>query len=285
MQFDENYVTKKQKKLAQKVIDEIPKSLGLETTSCITLGLNPEMLIEELQQKYRGTNKQQKKSIEKQIKTVKANVDNCVMVNFSFDDVLKKLNFLRVTDPQKKVPGFYCIWTGLMDFVIKTPFIFGRVSKEPRHGGGTYCFAPISHKLEIEFEKQSDPPVSAQQFLIRLTQNYNFIRYLESLRNHPHSAEQMAKLLLLILSHHIQQTGNALIDTLNRNNDLVNIMKSIVHLGTYKFGQRRFATQFDISALCILHKNTTILQLENFDSSHKNSLRAIRALIDALMKL
>jgi hypothetical protein len=283
VKFDENYVTEKQEKLAHKVIKEVPKYLGLKIVSYIILGLNPAMLIEELQQEALGKNQYEKNLIENQIKNVKVNVNDYVMVKFSFDNVLKKLTFLRTTDPQKKIPGFYFIWTGFLDFPIKTPLIFGRVSLEPKHGGGTYCFAQINHELEIEFEKQTDPPISTEQYLMKLSQEYNFIQYLQSLRNHPHSAEQMITVFNLLRSH--QQTGNMVIDTLNLNRDLITVMKSIGHLGTYKFGQRRFATQFDISTICVLHKNITLLQLENFDSSHQHSLRSIRALTDALMKL
>ncbi|NVM54605.1 MAG: hypothetical protein HWN66_12950 [Candidatus Helarchaeota archaeon] len=74
MQFEENYLTKNQEKIAEKVIKAVEKQLNIKSPDCTILGLNPSQRIEELKEgvKYK-TNKEIKKT-EKYIKSTKKNM-------------------------------------------------------------------------------------------------------------------------------------------------------------------------------------------------------------------
>ena len=289
MQFEENYLTKNQEKIAEKVIKAVEKQLNIKSPDCTILGLNPSQRIEELKEgvKYK-TNKEIKKT-EKYIKSTKKKYDKYVKIVFNLGAKLKKLVFMTAESASSffglESTTVYDSWTGLLDFSIPAQIIFGRIAKRPRHGFGSYLFAPLNFPTSDLLEKieQKSQQNNLDNFLLTLTSANPLIKFLSRIRQSKQAFDQMRTMRQLIKSK--EPSGIEIIDKLNMNRILKKTMKSLSHFGNTSDGIIKYVSEVDVSTLCLPMQVGTFLQIANYRSEHDKSVKATTALVDALNEL
>ena len=292
MKFEENYLTKNQEEIAEKVIKAVEKHLNIKPPDCTILGLNPSQYIEELKEREKHGTKKEIKKTEKYIKFIKEKYDKYVKIEFNLGAKLKKLVFMTTESATRgfgeQGTAVYDSWTGLLDFSIPSQIIFGRIAKKPRHGSGTYLFAPLNFPISELLEKfeQKSQQNNLDDFLLRLTSAINFIELLSRIRQSKQVIDQMRTMRQLIKSK--EPSGIKIIDKLNMNRILKKTMKSLSHFGNTIDGIVEYVSEVDVSTLCFPVQVGTFLQIANYRSrisQHDKSVKAITALVVALNEL
>ncbi len=297
MMYEENFYlpethpgAKNQRKRAEKFIKAVTKYFKLAEPPPYTfLGLNPSELVEKLENSKEGKTPKEIKEINKEIQRTQATASNNDKIIFDFDDIIT-----RVVITSRTVPisgglfglAFYDCWTALFDLSLSDQFIFGRVCKKPKHGSGTYCFAPldmpISQLQDIIEEKSQE--AGMEKTLLNIIQMDSLIKLIDNIRYTKEAADQLRPMREIIKNKEL--TGIATIDQLNGNNPLMKIMKKVGHFGAVQQGLSKLRSELDISTVYIPLKQASLFHLVNFESyDHKNSLNALFSLATALHNL
>lgn len=287
MKFDQNTVLKSQQKLAQKFINSVLEGTQLiHPPKYMIMGLNSDEEIAKLEFEKFDKNEKEIKKIDKDIKFIQNYVRDFVKVTFDFENNPKKLICMSDKLEMKKsfpIPRYlYC---GVLDFSVSCPFLFGRVAKSVKHGGGDYYFAPFG-KQKIDFieslKKMEEKapfmfPYNIIEFnpFIKAFGNFKFIEQVRDWLKHG---------LHMVTS---DPKSNSLINTLNHEKDLIKSLKNIAHFGTtewigYSASRVRFVSEVDVSTIFIPYKNVTYFHIDHFVKSPKKEFKAIYSLINYL---
>lgn len=296
MSYEENYFipedhpsAKYQRKSHNKIIKAVTKYFKLDHPPPYTfLGLNPSKYVEELEQSKEGKTPKEIKKIDKKIKQVIGQAADNDKFIFDFDEILKRLVITGGQIPTNGLFGraTYDRWTALLDLSVFDSFIFGRVCNKPKHGSGTYCFAPINFptsKLEMIINERSQL-VGSDEALLNLIQSDRLIKILDDIRYTKQALDQLRTMRLLIKDKEL--TGIEFIDNLNQNKNLVKKMKSVGHFGAAQYGITKHVSDIDVSTVCLPIKGATFVQLVNFEIyGHKKSLKGLFSLVEALREI
>ncbi|MFX0038352.1 MAG: hypothetical protein ACFFCY_03260 [Promethearchaeota archaeon] len=284
MRYDENNVTQRHQKVAQKAIDNVTDGFELEEPPNYTIkGLNPYEEIAKLE--YQKLNKDEKeiKKIEKQIKFAQNYTSNFVKVIFDFNNHLKKL--IYKSDMLETKTSFIPIhiWCGVLDFPITSSVIFGRVCNRKRHKGGNYYFAPFEkkkHELLDRLEKLEEklPDI----FPYEIIESNLFLDLIRYIKFSEETREELKQIVRLIHSNNL---SNQFVANLNQKKELIKKMKKIPHFGTTEYLFTKFVSDVDVSTVLLPYKAVTYFHIDQFVHPPKKLCRAIYSLINVLEKL
>ncbi|MFX0101636.1 MAG: hypothetical protein ACFFCS_18850 [Candidatus Hodarchaeota archaeon] len=287
MTFNENFLSKRQDIIASSAIKSLVAGFDLENPpEHVIKGLDPEEVIAEIEASKEGKTGKELKKLNKKIKDTNEYVDNYVKIVFHFEEGIRTL---VLTSDVKNTRKFYVprrTWTGVLDFPISTPFIFGRACKKARHGGGTYCFAPFhpgALKVVMDVFSQKFEKVFEKYFPFEIVEGGKIIEFLEIIRFTPESIDQMRTMFQLMQSK--EQSGIPLIDTLNSDVDLVKAIKKIPHFGNSEWLKTLYQSEVDVSTVFFPYKETTIFQIDNFVYTTKDSCKALKLLVNTLKSM
>ena len=163
MKNDEKTFSKHQRKVAKKFIDSVLEGSLLEhPPSYELMRLNFDEEIAKLEYQKFEKNEKEIKKINRMIKNLQYGAKSYVKVIFEFNENPKIL-ICRDDFPRLSI-GFIprYSWVGVLDFPITSSFLFGRVAKTEKSGGGKFYFAPFdSHKSELydnlEYLEENSP--------------------------------------------------------------------------------------------------------------------------------
>ena len=289
MKFDQNTISKSQQKLAQKFINSVLEGSQLvRSPKYMIMGLNSDEEIAKLEFEKFEKNEKEIKKIDKKIKFIQNYVQDFVKVIFDFENNPKKLICMSDKLEMKKsfpIPRYlYC---GVLDFPVACPFLFGRVAKSVKHGGGDYYFAPFGKK-EINFidslKKMEEKapymfPYNVIEFnpFIEAFGSFKFTEEVRDWLNYPRMVSSDVK-------------SYSLINTLNHEKDLIKSLKNVAHFGTtewigYSASRVRFVSDVDVSTIFIPYKDVTYFHIDHFVKSPKKEYGAIYNLIQYLEQL
>ena len=281
MKFDQSTVLKSQQKLAQKFINSVLEGSQLvRPPKYMIMGLNPDEEIAKLEFKKFDKNEKEIRKIDKKIKLLRNYIGDFVKVIFDFEKNPKKLICLsEKLETNKSFPIPRYIYCGVLDFPVECSFLFGRVAKSIKHGGGNYYFAPLG-KQEINFidnlnkMEEKAPylfPYDVIEFnpFIDAFGNFKFTEQVRNLLNYPNSS--------------------SLTNALNHEKDLIKSLKNIAHFGTtesigYAANRVIFVSEVDVSTIFIPYKDVTYFHVDHFVKSPKKEYKAISTLLDELEK-
>ena len=290
MHYDENTVTKDQLWIAHKFIDSVLEGSQLtEPPKYVIKGLNPNEEIAKLEfQKFQKNEKEIKK-IDKNIKYLRISVGNFVKVVFEFNKNPKKLICMSdVLDTPKtsSIPRY--IWSGVLDFPVASPFLFGRVTKSSKHGGGEYRFAQCEDvTLEIIDTLEQLEEKAPDLFPYKIIESNPFLdllgsfKFVKKVKNQLKYISEVTETIL---------TTTQLADTLNKQKELIKFLKKIAHFGTTDWINNsartvRFASEVDVSTIFIPYKGVTYFHVDQFVKTPKKEFQAINALLQSLEQL
>ncbi len=289
MSFDENTVSRAQQKLAQKFIDLVLDESQLEhPTNYVIKGLNFNEEIVKLEFQKFEKNEKEIKKIDKKIKSIQNYVRDFVKVVFEFDKNPKKLickSDIMETSKSLFIPRY--TWSGVLDFPIANSFLFGRVSKSRKHGGGDYCFAPCENlKSDINFEQLEEK--APNLFPNKIIEFNPFIELMGTFKFTKEAKDLLKQMPSIIKS---SEKTTPLVDALNQQKELINVLKKIAHFGTTEWyniqsGRLvRFMSEVDVSTVFIPYKEVTYFHIDQFVKTPKKEFRAINALLQSLEQL
>lgn len=283
MSYDVNFVSEGQRKKAQHLIDLVVECFNLgKIPEHKIFGFNfTEMLtkLEIMKTSLRGG---ALKDIESTIRYIGNNSD--VILVLYLENHLKKLVYSREFLPTSKKRHYeksvktQDTWTGVLDFSIPQAFLFGRVAKRERHGGGNYCFTSFNHE-KMNFEKIIEKSGHSLDFL--LEQNY-FLSLLNKFRYNPNA---IASMKMGYQKYKSKKTSDDyLINQLNRDSLLLKSLKKISHFGNSTFILVKYVSDCDISTFFFPYKNKTIFQVcDHSIFVNKKTILAINTLIKRLI--
>lgn len=246
----------------------------------IVKGLNYNEKIAKLEYEKFGTTQKGIKMLEKKIKSLQQKMDSYVKVVFEFNDYfLKKMVYMSEIMPTSKFFTYCYKWIGVLDFPIPNSFIFGRVCKTKKHGGGKYYFAPfdtIKHEIigRIEEIEKITPVLSPFQII-----ELNIFIELLSMIKFVHDTMDLLRMMPNKIKSNEKTTP--IVDTLNQDNEVISQMKKIPHFGTTEF-LAKFVSEIDVSTVFIPYKNVTYFNIDQFTKSPKNHCRYIHFLLNYL---
>jgi hypothetical protein len=285
MKYDEKTISKRQGKYAQRFIDSVLAGSQLEhPPKYVIMGLNSDEEIANLEFQKLEKNEREIKKIDKEIKFIQSYVNEFVKVIFEFERNPRILVCIKEkfeTSKTLNTPRY--IYSGVLDFPITNPFLFGRVANSPKHGGGNYYFASLEnfskeiiHNIE-ELEKKVP-----DLFPFEVIEANIFLEYLGSLKFIREFMDQLKKVSKL------KNSSSNLVNTLNQQNDLIKNLKKITHLGTaewmnYAAKVVKFVSEVDISTIFIPYKNVTYFHIDQFVKTPKKQYGAIFFLLNFLM--
>lgn len=295
MTYEENFYlppghpgAKVQRESHEKIIKAVTQQLKLDHPPPYTfLGANPSEYVEELEKSKEGKSPKEIKEIGKQIQQLQSVATNHDKLIFDFNDIITRLVVTSSSVPTTGGNAFYTRWTALLNFTVSDQFIFGRSCKKPRHGSGTYCFAPINFPV-AELEKiinERTQEAGSEETLLKLVQVDSLIKLLDGLRYAPESLDHLRTMRQLVEEK--QLSGIKLIDSLNQNKNLMKKMQSVGHFGAVQQGLSLLRSDTDVSTICLPvktpQKEVTFIILVSFEIyGHKKSLEGLYALVDAL---
>ncbi|MBA7566296.1 hypothetical protein ES708_07987 [subsurface metagenome] len=178
-------------------------------------------------------------------------------------------------------------WSGVLDFPIANSFLFGRVSKSRKHGGGDYCFAPCENlKSDINFEQLEEK--APNLFPNKIIEFNPFIELMGTFKFTKEAKDLLKQMPSIIKS---SEKTTPLVDALNQQKELINVLKKIAHFGTTEWyniqsGRLvRFMSEVDVSTVFIPYKEVTYFHIDQFVKTPKKEFRAINALLQSLEQL
>ncbi|MGB5912207.1 MAG: hypothetical protein WBH31_13520 [Promethearchaeia archaeon] len=285
MSYNENTVTKIQQKNAQKAIDSVMDGFQLEKPpSYIIKGFNSNEEIAKLEYQKFGKNEREIKKLNKEIKFIQGYAQNFVKVVFEFNDYfLKKMVYMSDIMKTSKFFTPRYIWTGVLDFPIPSSFIFGRVCKTRKHGGGKYYFAPfdtLKHEIVGRFEKfeKLTPDFFPHEII-------EFGLFIDLFGLMKFTSETMDLLSMMPRKIKYNRKTTALVDYLNQKKDLINNMQKIPHFGTTYGVMSKFVSEIDVSTIFFPYKDVTYFQIDQFSYPPKKHCRAINSLLNCLEEI
>lgn len=283
MNYDEKNISKPQQKLAHKFIDSVFGEAQLEHPPSYTImGANPNEDIAQLEFQKFEKNEKEIKKIDRKIKILQSNARYRLKVVFEFNENPKKL--ICMNDSAFITKTFWIpryTWSGVLDFSIASPFLFGRVSKTETHGGGKFYFAPFNNqKIEFfNFLEQLEEK-TPDLFPYDVIESKIFIKLIEDFK-----MANKAKNLLKKMRGIIESGGKTttLVDKLNLQNDIRKSMRKIPHFGCVIHMNTRIASEIDVSTLFVPYKDFTYFHIEHYEySPKKKHYRVIKNLIQLL---
>ena len=283
--YNENTVSKLQKKYAQKFIDSVLAGSQLEhPPKYVVKGLNSDEEIAKLEFQKLEKDEKAIKKIDKEIKFTRSYVNEFVKVIFEFEYNPRKLVCSKdqfKTTKTLPIPRY--IFCGVLDFPITNPFLFGRVAKSPKHGGGDYYFASLEN-LSTEFNDTIEKfeEKIPDLFPFDVIDANIFLDYLGSFKFVREIVDQLKQESKLTTS------SSDLVNTLNQQKSLIKNLKKITHIGTtewmgYSARPVRFISEVDVSTVFIPYKNVTYFHVDQFVKTPKTQYEAIVSLINFLM--
>ena len=291
MKFDENTVSKAQQKIAQRFIDSVLEGSQLEhPPKFVIKGLNSNEEIAKLEFQKFEKNEKEIKKIDKQIKNIQFYIRDFVKVVFEFENNPKKLICMsdNLELPKALTPIPRYIYSGVLNFPITSSFLFGRVAKSSKHGGGDYYFASLENvksdiidNLEKLEEKAPDlfpyEIIGSNQF-IDLLGTFKFVK---KVRNQLNYRPKMTNSSL---------NTSILVNTLNQQKELIKTLKKIAHFGTTEWISQsarrlRLMSEVDVSTIFIPYKEVTYFHIDHFVKPPKKEFKAIDALLQTLEQL
>jgi len=300
MKYEEKNISKPQQKLADKFIDSILGGAQLEhPPSYKIMGANPNEDIAQLEFQKFEKNEKEIKKIDRQIKILQSNARYRVKVVFEFKENPKKL--VCTNDSAFLTRTFWIpryTWSGVLDFSITGPFLFGRVAKTEKFGGGKFCFAPFNnHKIEFTNFLEQLEEKAPELFPYDVIESYIFIKFIEVFKMSYKAKNLLEKMRGIIESDYWQvrekylrraktielPSEQTLVEKLNLQNDLRKSLKKIPHLGHVVHMNIRIKSKIDVSTLFIPYKDFTYFHIEHYEwSPKKKHFRVIKNLIQLL---
>ncbi|NVM37890.1 MAG: hypothetical protein HWN81_20020 [Candidatus Lokiarchaeota archaeon] len=284
MIYNENTVSKSQQRIAQRFIDSVLEGSQLEQPpNYVIRGLNSNEEIVKLEFQKFEKNEKEIKKIDREIKSLQNYLGNFAKVDFEFKENPKKL--ICMSDIRNTSNGTIPIykWAGILDFPIASSFIFGRVAKSEKHGGGNYYFAPIENlksKITDALEKLEEkvPDLIPSKII-------EFIPFMELMGSFKFVIEVRDQLKKKSNVIKTDMTTTNLVDTLNEQTELIKTLKKIAHFGTTEWFNVRFVSEVDVSTLFIPYKEATYFHIHQFVDTPKKEFSAINALLLSLEQL
>ncbi len=281
MRYSDQALTEQQKKNSDKIINILMKGFDLVTPPDTNIkGLYFYEDILQLEMEREGKDPKEVKRINKKIKNLEFAFGDKIKVTFNFDNHLYKLVFMNQTMPTRRYSIPQYLWTGILDFPIKESFIFGRVAKRQRHGGGKFVFAPLDISVFRDIVN-IDQVIEKIALVSEDVVDANpFIELLDKIRFSKQCFDQMKLMLEKIKSK--QGTGNALVDDFNGDKDLLSAVSSIRHFGHAVDLNIKFQSEVDVSIICFPSGGRTFLQVCTFSFGNKKTCSAIKILAKTL---
>ncbi|NVM27892.1 MAG: hypothetical protein HWN65_03535 [Candidatus Helarchaeota archaeon] len=237
MSFDEKFVTKPQKKIADMAIKAVAKQFKFAESPPTILGLNPWKGFKEMEETEGVEIRYESKEVEEEVKVLKSYANFFVKVVFHLEGTLNELVFIATCRVTPNFNARYYLWSGILDFSTDEQIIFGRIAPNqvPRHGGGTYCFAPLNLTIHPT-QEMIDGAIQREyidQFLTLITQADNHMEILKKIQGSEETIYSMRNMSQLLKAK--EQTGFKLINNLNKNKNLIKTMSAVGHSGAAKF--------------------------------------------------
>jgi hypothetical protein len=281
MQYDEKNLTKTQQKIAQKAIESVIETFRLEMPPKYTIkGLNPNEEVAKLEYQKLKKDEKEIRKIEKEIKLTQNYASNFIKVIFDFDKALKILMYSTDIMKTKKFFLPLRIWSGVLDYPITGPIIFGRVCKKERHKGGKYYFAPLKtlkHELFDRFERLEEKvPEFFPYGIIEPDLFQDLMKYFK------YSPETRKDLKQRVRA---EDRTKLLVFKLNEQKELIKKMTKIPHFGATEYMLTKFVSEIDVSTICFPYKDFTYFHIELFGFSSKKHFRAVYSFLNVLEEL
>lgn len=282
MRFDEKAFSKHQRKIAQKFIDSVLEGSQLEHPPLYRLNsINFDEEIAKLEFQKFEKNEKEIKKINRMIKDLQYEAKHYVKVVFEFNENPKILicrdDFLRGSTAL--IPRYS--WVGVLDFPITSSFLFGRVAKTEKSGGGKFYFAPFdSHKSELYDNLEYLEENSPELFPYDVIGSKRFIKLIGDFKSSKKARNLLRRMRRETMSGEVTRT---LVDNLNLKDDLIKLMKKIPHFGRLTYMNMRLVSEIDVSTFFIPYKGVTYFHIEHYVVSPKTKhFRAIMALLLSL---
>ena len=285
MKNDEKTFSKHQRKIAQKFIDSVLEGSQLEHPPLYRLNsINFDEEIAKLEFQKFEKNEKEIKKINRMIKNLQYGAKHYVKVVFEFNENPK---ILICRDDFPRVPrvsiGFIprYSWVGVLDFPITSSFLFGRVAKTVKSGGGKFYFAPFdSHKSELYYNLEYLEENSPELFPYDVIGSKRFIKLIGDFKSSKKARNLLRRMRRETMSGEVTRT---LVDNLNLKDDLIKLMKKIPHFGRLMYANMRLVSEIDVSTFFIPYKGVTYFHIEHYVVSPKTKhFRAIMALLLSL---
>lgn len=282
MRFDEKTFSKHQRKIAQKFIDSVLEGSQLEHPPLYELNwINFDEEIVKLEFQKFEKNEKEIKIINRMIKNLQYGAKHYIKVVFEFNENPKRL-ICRDDFPRASI-GFIprYLWFGVLDFPITSSFLFGRVAKTEKSGGGKFYFAPFdSYKSELYNNLEQLEENSPELFPYDVIGSRRFIKLIEDFKTSKKARNLLRRMPEETKSRKIIPT---LVDKLNQKDELIKLMKKIPHYGRLIYMNIRLASEIDVSTFFIPYKGVTYFHIEHYVvSPKKKHFRAIDALLQSL---
>ena len=288
MKNDEKTFSKHQRKVAKKFIDSVLKGSLLEhPPSYELMRLNFDEEIAKLEYQKFEKNEKEIKKINRMIKNLQY---GAIRVIFEFNENPKKLicrkKYRRASIgfiPRLSFIPRY-LWFGVLDFPITSSFLFGRVAKREKSGGGKFYFAPFeSHKSEIYNNLEQLEEKTPELFPYDVIGSKRFIKFIEDFKSSKKARNLLKQMREVTKSDIITST---LVDSLNQKDDLIKLMRKIPHFGRLMYMDKRLVSEIDVSTFFMAYKGVTYFHIEHYVVSPKTKhFRAIIALLQSLEQL
>jgi len=282
MKNDEKTFSKHQRKIAQKFIDSVLEGSQLEHPPLYRLNnFNFDEEIAKLEFQKFEKNEKEIKEINRMIENLQYRAKHYVKVVFEFNENPKILicrdDF--PIDTMGIIPRYS--WVGVLDFPITSSFLFGRVAKTEKSGGGKFYFAPFdSHKSELYDNLEYLEENSPELFPYDVIGSKRFIKLIGDFKSSTKARNLLRRMQRETMSGEVTKT---LVDNLNLKDDLIKLMKKIPHFGRLIYMKMRLVSEIDVSTFFIPYKGVTYFHIEHYVVSPKaKHFRAIMALLLSL---
>lgn len=283
MKFNENTFSRHQRKVAQKFIDAVLEGSQLEHPPRYELTrINFDEEIAKLEFQKFEKNEKEIKKINRMIKDLQFGAKYYTKVIFESNENPKKLICRDDRDPIGFIPRY--LWFGVLDFPITSSFLFGRVAKTEKSGGGKLYFAPFdSHKSEIYNNLEQLEEKSPELFPYDVIGSKRFIKLIEDFKSSKKARNLLRQMREDTKSGEMTST---FVDNLNQKDDLIKLMKKIPHYGRLTYMNMRLVSEIDVSTFFMAYKGVTYFHIEHYVVYPKTKhFRAIMALLLSLEQL
>ncbi len=283
LKYGNKCYNEKQQKLVDNVIKSIMKGFNLENIpECDIQGLDIKSMEHEFEESKETKTPKELKDMEKLLKFRKSYYGNMVKVLFRLNDV-KKLCYNNEKIQTNKYYVDVHLWTGVFDFSIPSPFIFGRACKRRRHGGGHYFFYPLNltnfpildltNKIKEKFPELFPYDIVGIPIFIDLLKNGKLSKHVSDQLKNAYKNQSYKEM-----------TNDPLVNQLNLDKKLINQLILLPHFGNTEEGITKYVSDVDVSILFFPFENTTLFQIIYFGFFKKKSGIRLKFLIDSIIR-
>ena len=250
---------KKSKKYGKKVAKAFKPA---ELTENIVFLEDTKLKIEELKAKQESLTGEELEKNKKAIESYQSGWGD-YFFSFHLNSPLKKLNWKDGRFESKEIL-WKVMWTGILDFPVEHPFIFGRVANRVRHKGGSYLFASIADIIDPFLELIREYLTRYPEFKPRdIIDHLPFVELLNKSLLLGLLRERMK--YALHLKNNKQLTNIEFIDKMNQDRKLVNQLKKNKPYGTIETSngiEKHFMmSDVDINTICIPYDDFSIIHM------------------------